>query len=249
MPPVKLDSVSMKTHWVFAGLTAGLVAGGYAYAAKYPSSQLFGQTLIAGQAAEEIALTYDDGPNDRFTWELLDLFALHKVRATFFLVGSYVRQRPDTARAVAQAGHLLGNHTMTHPSLLWESPRKAREELIACSAAIEDATGEAVKYFRPPFGARRPDTLRALAELGLTPVMWNITAHDWDATDPAALAATVHAGVKRNQRLHRGSNVLLHDGSHRGLGMDRSVTVAATRLLLEAWEPSGVRLVTVDAWG
>jgi hypothetical protein len=69
---------------------------------------------------------------------------------------------------------------MTHPSLLWERPARVREELAGCTAAIEDATGEAVKWFRPPFGARRP---MCCAPRRTRPVMWNITAHDWDATD------------------------------------------------------------------
>jgi peptidoglycan/xylan/chitin deacetylase (PgdA/CDA1 family) len=180
---------------------------------------------------------------------LLELFAQFEVRATFFLVGEYVRQRPEIARAVQQAGHLLGNHTMTHPSLLWESPARVRQELAGCSAIIEDATGAAVQYFRPPFGARRPDVLRTAVDLGLTPVMWNITAHDWDATDPVALARRVQTALSSNQRRRKGSNLLLHDGGHRQLGTDRSVTLAATRMLLESWAGNSLRFVTVDAWG
>jgi peptidoglycan/xylan/chitin deacetylase (PgdA/CDA1 family) len=239
----------MLTQLVSAGLITGLTAGGYAYAANWPTSQIFGRTVFAGSEIQEVALTFDDGPNDPYTQQLLELLARHQVRATFFLIGSFVRRRPEIARAIRHAGHLLGNHTMTHPSLLWERPVRVREELAGCNAAIEDATGEAVKWFRPPFGARRPDVLRTAAELGLTPVMWNITAHDWDATDPKALAARVQSGIRRNQRRHRSSNILVHDGGHRQLGTDRSVTLAATASLLEAWAGTALRFVTVDAWG
>jgi peptidoglycan/xylan/chitin deacetylase (PgdA/CDA1 family) len=233
---------------VSAGLLTGLAAAGYAYAARWPTSQLFGRTLIAGSDPNEIALTFDDGPNDPYTQQLLDLLAHHQVRATFFLMGDYVRQRPDVARAIHQAGHLLGNHTVTHPSLMWQRPARVREELVKCSSIIEDATGEAVKYFRPPFGARRPDVLRTVADLGMKPVMWNITAHDWDANDAQALEAKVQAGLLHNQERGRSSNVLLHDGGHRALGIDRSVTLAATQSLLASWAKT-YRLVTVDAWG
>jgi len=205
--------------------------------------------VTAGSDIKEVAFTFDDGPNDPYTFQLLELLAQFEVRATFFLVGEYVRQRPEIARAVQQAGHLLGNHTMTHPSLLWESPARVRQELAGCSAIIEDATGAAVQYFRPPFGARRPDVLRTAVDLGLTPVMWNITAHDWDATDPVALAGRVQTALSSNQRRRKGSNLLLHDGSHRQLGTDRSVTLAATRMLLESWAGNLLRFVTVDAWG
>jgi len=238
----------MLTQLVSAGLITGLTAGGYAYAAKWPTSQIFGRTVLADSDIQEIALTFDDGPNDPYTQQLLELLARHQVRATFFLIGSFVRRRPELARAIRQGGHLLGNHTMTHPSLLWQRPARVREELAGCNSAIEDATGESVKWFRPPFGARRPDVLRTVAELGLTPVMWNVTAHDWDATEPKALAARVQSTIRRNQSRQRGSNILLHDGGHRQLGTDRSVTLAATASLLQVWAGSALRLVTVDAW-
>jgi peptidoglycan-N-acetylglucosamine deacetylase len=240
--------LSMVTQLLSAGLITGLAAGGYAYAARWPTSQIFGRTLIAGADVQQVALTFDDGPNDLYTQQILDLLASHQVRATFFLVGSYTRHRPEIARAICRAGHLLGNHTMSHPDLLWERPSQVREELAAASAAIEDATGERVQYFRPPFGSRRPDVLRAAGDLGLTPVMWNITAHDWDATDPRALAARVQSGIRRNQQRGCGSNILLHDGGHQHLGMNRAVTVAATRILLEQWAGSKLDPVTVDAW-
>lgn len=239
----------MRNQLVSAGLIAGLTAGGYFHAAHSPTSQLFGRTVIAGSDIQEVAFTFDDGPNDPYTFQLLELLARYQVRATFFLVADFVRQRPEIARAVHQAGHLLGNHTMTHPSLLWESPARIRQELAGCSAVIEDATGEAVEWFRPPFGARRPVVLRTAVELGLTPVMWNITAHDWDATDPVPLAARVQSALRRNQRRRSGSNLLLHDGGHRQLGTDRSVTLGATRMLLESWAGSSLHFVTVDAWG
>jgi peptidoglycan-N-acetylglucosamine deacetylase len=137
---------------------------------------------------------------------------------------------------------------MTHPSLLWERPSRVRKELVDCNTAIEDATGEAIEWFRPPFGGRRPDVLRAAAELGLTPVMWNVWGKDWDAMHSQSVAAFVQEGIHHNQRRHRGSNVLLHDGGHQQIGTDRSITLAATQSLLKTWTGSGLRLVTLDAW-
>jgi peptidoglycan/xylan/chitin deacetylase (PgdA/CDA1 family) len=238
----------MTAKLVSAGLMTGLTVGAYAYAALVPTSQLFGQTLIAGQDTDEVALTFDDGPNDPYTGRLLDLLAQRRVRAIFFLVGNFVRLRPELTRAILQAGHLIGNHTMSHPSLMWQRPSRVREELAGCNALLEDVTGQAVQYFRPPFGARRPDVLRTAVELGLKPVMWNVTAHDWDATDPLALAASVERMIRRNQRHGRGSNILLHDGGHRQLGTDRSVTLAATKILLGNWSETNQRTVAIDTW-
>lgn len=230
-----------------AGLAAGLAAG-YAYAAQSPVSQIFGPTVTAGGDARQIALTYDDGPNDTYTEQLLEILARHRVRATFFLVGNFVRQRPQIARAVLQAGHLIGNHTMTHPNLALRSPRQVREELTACSAAIEDVIGERVAWFRPPFGARRPDVLRTARELGLTPVLWNVTGYDWNERSVERLVQRVRSGVERNRSRRRGSSVLLHDGGHLGVGADRACTIASTRILLEGWAGSGVEMVTPEVW-
>jgi peptidoglycan-N-acetylglucosamine deacetylase len=238
----------MNAKLISAGLMTGLTAGGYAYAALVPTSQLFGRTLIAGPEIDEIALTFDDGPNDPYTQQLLELLAEHHVRAIFFLVGNFVRLRPDLARAILQAGHLIGNHTMNHPSLMWQRPSRVREELAGCNAVLEDVTGQAVHYFRPPFGARRPDVLRTAVELGLKSVMWNVTAHDWDATDPVALAARVQGMIRSNQRHGKASNILLHDGGHRQMGTDRSVTLAATKILLDSWAGTNLRKVSIDTW-
>jgi peptidoglycan/xylan/chitin deacetylase (PgdA/CDA1 family) len=209
---------------------------------------VFGRTFPAGSDPGELALTFDDGPNDPYTERLLELLALYHVRAVFFLIGTFVRRRPDIVRAIHRQGHVLGNHTMTHPSLFWQKPSRVREELFACNSAIEDAVGESVKWFRPPFGASRPDVLRTAMELGLTPVLWNVWGHDWDAEGPEPIVGLVQHGIRENQRYQRGSNILLHDGGHEKMGVDRSATVAATESLLHAWTGSGARLVTLEAW-
>ncbi len=224
----------------------GLAAGGYTYAALSPQSQIFGRTVVAGRDPGEFALTYDDGPNQAWTPQLIDLLAERGVRATFFLIGKFVRERPELARAIHAAGHLIGNHTVSHPWLAIESPRRVREELAGCNAAMEDAVGERVRFFRPPHGARRPDVLRAARDLGLTPVQWNAMGFDWRPIAAARIVAHLERGIARNQRRGRGSNLLLHDGGHLAMGADRSQSVEATRMLIERYPAK--RYVTVDAW-
>jgi peptidoglycan/xylan/chitin deacetylase (PgdA/CDA1 family) len=231
-----------------AGAAAGLAAGGYAYAAMWPTSQIFGHTIIAGPDPSQIALTYDDGPNDPDTFRLLDVLARNGVSATFFVIGKFARQRPDIVKTLAAAGHLVGNHTMTHPLLVTRSPSVVRQQLRDANAAIEDALGARVEFFRPPHGGRRPDVLRAARELGLKTVLWNVMGHDWNAKSAETIEQRVAAGVERNRHLGRASNVLLHDGAQAGIGADRSRTVAATAALLIRWKDAGLRFVTVDAW-
>ncbi|MGB7191686.1 MAG: polysaccharide deacetylase family protein, partial [Acidobacteriaceae bacterium] len=92
-----------------SGAGAALLAGGYFYAAMWPDSQIFGRTLVAGNDPNEIALTYDDGPNDSYTERLLDLLARHEARATFFLIGRFARERAALVRRIRDAGHVIGN--------------------------------------------------------------------------------------------------------------------------------------------
>lgn len=226
----------------------GLAAGGLMYASVWPTSQIFGQTLVAGGDAREIALTFDDGPNDAATPELLDVLAKHNVWATFFAIGDFVRQRPEIARQVVAAGHLLGNHTMSHPRLSTQPAARVRQELEDCTKLLEDTTGAAIDYFRPPFGARRPMVLRAARELGLTPVLWNVTGYDWNPIGTDGILKNLNDGIARNRLGGRGSNLLLHDGGHRAMGSARMDTVRAVDRLLTALRRTEVRLVTVDRW-
>jgi peptidoglycan/xylan/chitin deacetylase (PgdA/CDA1 family) len=230
-----------------AAAGVGLVAGGCMYAAMWPTSQIFGRTLIAGDDPDELALTFDDGPNDAATPQLLDVLARHGVRATFFMVGDSVRRQPELARRVLAEGHVVGNHTMHHPRLAFQSAGRIRAELRDASAAIEDATGVAVRLFRPPFGARRPAVLRIARELGLVPVMWNADGRDWLPHGAARTLELLEQGIAANRRRGRGSNLLLHDGSHLGMSADRMETVAAVDRLLRVRTGGAMRFVTVDS--
>ncbi len=232
--------------------TAAASGGTLTYAALSSGSQLLGPTLIAGDDPLQAALTYDDGPNDAGvggTEALLDLLAAHNARATFFMIGSFVRQRPELARRVLAAGHLIGNHTETHPWLHTKSEAIIRAELRACNEALEDALGVGVRYFRPPHGARRPAVLRIARELGLTTVQWNIMGKDWLPIGVDGILSNIDRGLARCRRGRRGANILLHDGSDRAMGTPRPDTVTVTELLLQRFASTGIHAVTVDAWG
>ncbi len=229
-----------------AVLTA--TAGTLTYAALSAESQLFGPTLIAPGRPNEIALTYDDGPNPAATPHLLEVLARHEVHATFFLIGNFVRQCPTLVREIAAAGHLIGNHTMTHPWLPFHSAARIRRELTDCNAALEDTLGAPVRYLRPPHGARRPYVLRTARELNLIPVQWNIIAGDWKPIDAATIASRVSTGITRNQRRNRASNIVLHDGGSLALDAPRTPTVEATNRLLEHYKNTGAKFVTIESW-
>ena len=235
-------------HPAIAAAAVVAAAGTLTYAALSPGSQLFGPTLIAPASPKQIALTYDDGPNPAATERLLEVLARHNVRATFFMIGSFVRQCPQLTRTVAVAGHLIGNHTMTHPWLAWQSAARIRAELADTNALLEDTLGTPIRFFRAPHGARRPYVLRTARDLGLTPVQWNVTAFDWNPIPTEKILANLQNGIAHNQRHNRASNLLLHDGGHLALNQPRLHSVQATDQLLELSPSANVTFVTPEDW-
>ena len=222
--------------------TAALSAAGYQSMA--PTGQWYGRTFTGlPRGTKQLALTYDDGPNDPHTRRLLEVLAKHNVRATFFLIGRYVQQRPDLARQIVQAGHIVGNHTFTHPLLTFKSAAEIRQELSACRSALEDAIGGSSNLisnlFRPPFGGRRPAVLRIGRELGLEPVMWNVTGYDWTAPPSAVIERKV------TNQIRGGNVILLHDGGHHQMGADRSQTIQATDQLIAKYKSEGYEFKTI----
>jgi peptidoglycan/xylan/chitin deacetylase (PgdA/CDA1 family) len=228
-----------------AGL--GLLAGGWFYASRWPSSRLFGEALTAPAQPGELALTFDDGPNPASTPTLLDLLAEHDVRATFFLMGSFAERAPEMVRRIASAGHLIGNHSWSHPNLSSTPAAKIREELVRTSATLEQITGAKVKYFRPPFGARRPAVFQIARELGLEPVLWNAMTTDWSEPSSERIAGRLITKIDLLTRRGNAVNIVLHDGGHRALGTNREPSIQAAEKLITRYK-STHRFVTLDAW-
>ena len=183
------------------------------------------------RGSKQIALTYDDGPNDLHTLKLLDVLAKHSVRATFFMIGRYVQQRPDIARAVAEAGHVIGNHTFTHPLLIFKSEAQTRAELVDCHRGFAGRNRRAFESCSVHRGEEDgPRHCRIARELGLQTIMWNVTAYDWNAPS----AAVIENRIVR--QIRGGDVILLHDGGHRALGADRAQTVMATDNLIRRYQ-------------
>ena len=230
-----------------AAAAVGLAVGGFQYAALWPGSQIFGRALVAPARPGELALTFDDGPNPAWTPQLIDILARYDVKATFFLLGRYAEQQRALVQRLANAGHLVGNHSWSHPNLSLSAADRIRDELRRTSDTLEQIIARPVRFFRPPFGARRPITLRLARDMDMTPVLWNAMTSDWSERSPEKISARLVAKIDSNQRRGHASNIVLHDGSHDRLGADRGPSVAATEQLLKRY--SGLhRFVPLDAW-
>jgi peptidoglycan-N-acetylglucosamine deacetylase len=246
----------MNPWLIGAPAMAAAAAGGVAYAAFDPRSQLFGQHVHRTGSASKLAITFDDGPNPSITPKLLALLDKYSAHATFFLIGRYVRQEPDLVRDTIGRGHAIGNHTETHPNLFWSMPSRIREELEVCNRAISELLRAPPKWFRPPFGLRNPWVIPAANNLGMQSVMWTLLPGDWRARSVEWLiprlasianrAAENSDGRGNFQREGFGDILCLHDGYHRYQNGDRRHTLAALEYWLPRWRDLGLEFVTID---
>ena len=222
------------------GGAAGAVASIAGYQTMAPQGQWYGRSLVGlPGGARKLALTFDDGPNDPHTLRLLEILLRHGVHATFFLIGRYVAKRPDIVRELVRLGHVVGNHTFSHPNLIFASACRTRMELEQCQQAVSDAVGQPCSLFRPPFGGRRPATFRIARQFGLEPVMWRVTGLDWKGRGADWIERQVC------QQVRGGDIILFHDGGHKAFGADRSQTVIATDRLIARYKIQGYEFVTV----
>lgn len=217
----------------------GAGAAWLAWAARGRSSQVFGPSVWRGpRHRREAALTFDDGPTPS-TPRLLEVLEDYGVRATFFCCGVQVERRPDIARAVAAAGHEIGNHSYSHARFWLRGPGFLYGELARAQEVITQCTGVWPRWFRAPFGVRWFGLARAQRRLGLLGVMWTVLARDWKL--PAdAVAARLLDG------LSAGAIFCLHDGRGTAPDPDIGPTVEAVRRAVPAMLARGYRLVTVS---
>jgi peptidoglycan/xylan/chitin deacetylase (PgdA/CDA1 family) len=180
-----------------------------------------------------IALTIDDGPSPVYTPQLLRLLNKYKVSATFSMIGANVAAHPALAREVADAGHMIVNHTWTHANLAALAPAAVQDQMSRASDAIHRATGTAPGMFRAPYGAWSPAVLKRCQQMRLAPLDWSVDPRDWARPGVGAIVTN----IMRNTRT--GSIILEHDG-----GGDRSQTVAALSAVLPRLLAAGFRFRT-----
>jgi peptidoglycan/xylan/chitin deacetylase (PgdA/CDA1 family) len=247
-----MNSLYLAAPAVVVAASAGITA----YAAVHPRAQLFGRTIFCTNSPRKLAITFDDGPNPAITPKLLTLLEQYKARATFFLIGRFLRECPDFAKEILARGHAIGNHTETHPKLLYMDSAKIRAELRLCHHAVAHLLGAPPKWFRPPYGLRNPWVASEARELNMRTVMWTLLPGDWRAKSVEWLIQRMNPIAERARNLSAASTsatnsgsgdiLCLHDGYHRELNADRRHTLAALEYWLPRWRDLGLEFVTID---
>jgi len=183
----------------------------------------------------EIALTFDDGPNPFYTPAVLAVLKRYRVHATFFCLGTLVAMYPQLVQQEHAAGHVVGDHSWSHPQLPLLTPSRILWQMRSTADTIQQVIKVRPRFFRPPYGDYDSQVLTQANRLGLTTVLWNDDPRDWSRPGTTSIISWVltQAG--------NGSIILLHDG-----GGDRSQTVAALPILIESLQREGFRLVTLQ---
>ncbi|MCH1641993.1 polysaccharide deacetylase family protein [Paenibacillus timonensis] len=184
-----------------------------------------------------VAFTFDDGPNPLYTPQVLEIFREVQGKATFFMIGTQIEKSLETAKAVHEQGHEIGNHTYTHPHLPELSSEEVRRELQLTEELIRRVTGAKPKVYRPPYIDTSEEVAAITAgEFGYPAIgAVNGTATDWE------MPGVTHIVEKTREQVRPGSFLLFHDGFD-----DRSQTIEAVRILAAELTAAGYRLVTVS---
>lgn len=211
---------------------------------KTPTGNATSEQLAAFDAAytgkpgeNTIYLTFDSGYENGCTAQILDVLKAHDVPAAFFLVGTYMEKNPDLVRRMADEGHIVGNHTQTHPDMSKISdPAAFQQELKAVEDQYFSITGhEMPKFYRPPQGVYSEQNLQMAKDLGYKTVFWSLAYVDWLNDDQPT---PEEAFSKLIPRLHDGAIVLLHSTS--------KTNAAILDELLTRWEDMGYRFGTLE---
>ncbi len=160
---------------------------------------------------KELYLTFDNGYENGYTGRILDVLKEQQVPAIFFVTGHFVKEQPELVKRMVNEGHLVGNHSWSHPDMSQISNQRLKEELEKVQVAVSGLTNQKeMHYLRPPRGIFNDRILAASKSLGYTSVFWSVAYRDWD---PKAQKGWKYAYDNVMSQLHPGAVILLHSVS------------------------------------
>jgi peptidoglycan/xylan/chitin deacetylase (PgdA/CDA1 family) len=236
--PSRTTSRRRRTAVVTVALLWTMTVGAW-IGANSPTATWFGPIVSHGPArGNEVALTFDDGPNVNDTLAIAHLLDAYGAKGTFFTVGKALAKRPDISRALMADGQLLGNHSYHHDQWRWLDPRYP--ELERTQRVFKQNLGVCPAFYRPPHGEHTPFMSWVLHNNHMTMVGWDSSGADWATTNERAVARRILKSV------HPGSIIVLHDGLDGDLTADRSVVLRALPTILRGLAARGLHSVRLD---
>ncbi len=219
-----------------------ILAGAVYYLFFSPKSQLFGKFLFRVKTSQNaVALTFDDGPNEPFTSQIMQVLEQHGAKGTFFQVGQNIEHSPETTKRLAEKGHEIGLHSFSHSFSQLFTGRNLELEIDRAQRKVTELTGEPAKYYRPPWLFRHPKLFKILRNRGLTPIS-GLFINNWEIFQPSA-KKMARSALKK---VKPGTILIFHDG-YNSKGAPRDQTVAALDLIIrELQHKQNYRFVTVS---
>ncbi len=173
-----------------------------------PIVDKYGAVFLGDTSRKVLYLTFDNGYENGFTGNILDTLKAKKVPAAFFVTGHYVKTQPELLKRMYAEGHIIGNHSWSHPDMTQVTSSRLREELDKVQTAVSQVTGQKeMRYLRPPRGIFNDQTLYASQQLGYVNVFWSIAYKDWDVNQQRGSQYAYENVIKQ---LHPGAVILLH---------------------------------------
>ncbi|MBU8597226.1 hypothetical protein CHH78_07170 [Shouchella clausii] len=204
-------------------------------------TQFPGVVFVKGDpASNQVALTFDDGPDPRFTEQVLTKLDQHHVPATFFVLGKRVEANPELLVRLNQAGHEVGNHTFSHPNLSEGSLEQLEAEVTKTEEIIEATIGYRPRLFRPPYGFLTAEQVGRLQALNHIVVGWDVDTLDWQGIPAQEVTETVLQGVES------GSIILMHDGGDVDTPNPEIYSADALDEIIPELQSQGYTFVTVS---
>ncbi|MCT2536284.1 polysaccharide deacetylase family protein [Aquibacillus koreensis] len=201
---------------------------------RYPEA-----VVLSGSPTDNtVALTFDDGPDPRFTPQILDVLKEYDVKATFFLLGSRAAAFPDLVQRIQDEGHVISNHTYWHPNLVEQADIGVLEnEVTRTENELAEQIGYKTKLFRAPYGFLYDELVEKLAVMNYSVVGWSVDSLDWQESPPEEIAYNVLNNI------HPGAIILMHDGAE--WEGDRTNTIKSLRQIIPALQEQGFAFETV----
>jgi peptidoglycan/xylan/chitin deacetylase (PgdA/CDA1 family) len=182
---------------------------------------------------KEIAITFDDGPVEKNTDQILDILKQNNLHATFFCIGKNMAATPDIVKRIVQEGHTLGNHSYSHHFFFdMYSTKKMKHELGETNNLVEKLVNKKMKLFRPPYGVINPNLTRAIRALDFSPVGWSVRSMDTVTKDPEVLLKKI------SDKIQPGAVFLFHDTA--------SATIASLQKFINIVTEKGFRVVPLE---